>query len=143
MISAEVIGRIIQNLNALRGLTKLGNLSTVENDILLLQNSWRVLKDFYKKVFDSEQPLNATIQQFVGNKTFLSSQYFQGHFVSTIPIAPETFFKPAFFKPAFFKSQSLYDDQSAFQRTCLRNLVAGNDVSEFNWFCCNLYQFRL
>ena len=69
MISAEGMGQIIKNLNALRGLTKIGNLSTVENDILLLQNSWRVLKDFYKKLFDSEQPLNATIQQFVGNQT--------------------------------------------------------------------------
>ena len=73
MIPAEGMGRIIKNLNALQGLTKLGNLSRIEKDILLLQNSWQVLKYFYKKVL--EQPLNATIQKFVGNKTFLSSQY--------------------------------------------------------------------
>ena len=68
---------------------------------------------------ESEQPLNETIQQFVENKTFLSSQYFdtkgeslirqffitqdntlhfQGHYVSTIPITSETFFKPEFFQ---------------------------------------------
>ena len=52
---------------------------------------------------------------------------FQGHYVSTIPITDETFFKPA-----FFQSQSLNEDNSAFQRTCLRNLVAGTDASVFN-----------
>ena len=70
MVPAEGMERIIKKLNALQGLTKLGNLRSIENDILLLQNIWRVLKDFYKKVFDSDHPLNATIQKFVGNKTF-------------------------------------------------------------------------
>ena len=135
----------MKNLNALRGLTKIDDLNNRENNILLLQNSWRFIKDFYKKVFASEQPLNKIIQKFVAHKTFLSSQYFdkkgeslirqffiteestmdfQGHYVSTIPITDETFFKPA-----FFQSQSLNEDNSAFQRTCLRNLVAGTDAS--------------
>ena len=121
---------------------------SIENNILLLQNNWRVLKNFYKKIFDSDHPINSTIQTFVENKTFLSSQYvdahginlirhffitrenaldFQGHFVSTIPISAETFFQPA-----YFQSQALYDDYSAFQRTCLRQLVAGKDGQEFD-----------
>ena len=148
MISGDNIGKMIKNLNALRSLTKIGNLSTVENDTLLLQNSWRFIKDFYKRVFESEQPLNETIQQFVENKTFLSSQYidtkgeslirqffitqdntldFQGHYVSTILITSETFCKPE-----FFQSQSLYDNELAYQRTCFWNLVVGSDVSVFN-----------
>ena len=57
-------------------MTKLGNFSTMENDILLLQNSWQLIKDFYKQVFESEQPLNETIQKFAEDKTFLSLQYF-------------------------------------------------------------------
>ena len=93
-------------------------MSSIENNILLLQNNWRVLKNFYKKIFDSDHPINSTIQTFVENKTFLSSQYvdahginlirqffitrenaldFQGYFVSTIPISAETFFQPAYF----------------------------------------------
>ena len=51
----------MKNLNALRGLTKIDDLSNIENNILLLQNSWRFIKDFYKNVFASEQPLNKTI----------------------------------------------------------------------------------
>ena len=119
MTKGDNIGKIIKNLNALRSLTKLGNFSTMENDILLLQNSWQLIKDFYKQVFESEQPLNETIQMFVENKTFLSLQYFdtkgeslirqffitqdntldfQGHYVSTIPITSETSFKPEFFQ---------------------------------------------
>ena len=121
MIPAEGMGRIIKNLNALQGLTKLGNLSRIEKDILLLQNSWQVLKYFYKKVL--EQPLNATIQKFVGNKTFLSSQYvdtngeniirqffitrentldFQGHFVSTIPLLLKHFSSRLFPSPSHY-----------------------------------------
>ena len=148
MISGENIEQIMKNLNALRGLTKIDDLNNRENNILLLQNSWRFIKDFYKKGFASEQPLNKTIQNFVANKTFLSSSYFdkkgeslirqffiteessldfQRHYVSTIPITDETFFKPS-----FFQSQSLYDDNTAFQRTCLRNQVEGTDVSVIN-----------
>ena len=76
MISGENIEQIMKNLNALRGLTKIDDLNNRENNILLLQNSWRFIKDFYKKVFASEQPLNKIIQKFVAHKTFLSSQYF-------------------------------------------------------------------
>ena len=61
MISGENIEQIMKNLNALRGLTKIDDLSNIENNILLLQNSWRFIKDFYKNVFASEQPLNKTI----------------------------------------------------------------------------------
>ena len=90
MIPAEGMGRIIKNLNALQGLTKLGNLSRIEKDILLLQNSWQVLKYFYKKVLEQPQYLdtngeNIIRQFFITRENTLD---FQGHFVSTIPIAP-------------------------------------------------------